>query len=529
MALYVTEVMADSPVGYWGLEDTSGTTAVDSSGNGRNGTYTNSPVLLQPGPKSGAYAVNFDGSNDYVEIADNAAFEFTSGNFSVEAWVKFDSTPTSGELIVGKWVGGGFEWLMYVDASLGIGFSIMSTASPTDWLTAEGAVLSTATWYHVVVTLSGTTLTVYVDGSSYATDSTVTGSRYSSGTTTPVTIGARTGGGSAVDAHIAHVSIYNTALSSGRVSAHYAGTWNEAPTIVITSPADASSTTDDTPDFVFAVTDPDASQTLTVTVEIYSDAGLTTLVQTRTNTTSTPASSAAVTVTATALTRNATYYWRAKVSDGTATSSWTTARSFTLYYSNPTCTITAPADAGSVTTGGPNLTVSWNYAQAESQAQATYRVRLLNDAGSTTYYDSGTISSASTSVAIDLVTQGVPTDTTDIKATVDLTTTGAQTAGTDTNAFDVLWGVVTSTITSPTDGAVTTDSTPTLTWTFSSTRSKTQTHYRVRALITSTGAVHSDSAKTASTSATTYDLPVLTDNTRYTIELTLWNNEGISG
>ncbi len=45
---YETEVVADSPEVYWRLDETSGTTANDSSGNGNDGTYTNSPVLNQP-------------------------------------------------------------------------------------------------------------------------------------------------------------------------------------------------------------------------------------------------------------------------------------------------------------------------------------------------------------------------------------------------------------------------------------------------------------------------------------------------
>src|SRR5262245_46504097 len=36
---YVREVRADDPVGYWRLDELSGTRASDSSGNGKDGTY----------------------------------------------------------------------------------------------------------------------------------------------------------------------------------------------------------------------------------------------------------------------------------------------------------------------------------------------------------------------------------------------------------------------------------------------------------------------------------------------------------
>ena len=42
---YSTLVMSHSPLLYWRLNDASGTTAMDSSGNGRDGAYVNSPEL----------------------------------------------------------------------------------------------------------------------------------------------------------------------------------------------------------------------------------------------------------------------------------------------------------------------------------------------------------------------------------------------------------------------------------------------------------------------------------------------------
>lgn len=308
-------------------------------------------------------------------------------------------------------------------------------------------------------------------------------------------------------------------------------TLNTTPSIAVTSPADASSTTDTTPDFVLAVTDADPGQTLTVTVEIYSDSGLTTLVQTATNTTSTPASAAAVTVTATTLARSVSpYYWRAKVSDSTATSSWTATRTLTVGWDAPTVTIGASTPATTINTGGPDLTVTYTYAQAQSLAQASRRIRVQNAAGSTTYYDSGVIASATTTVTLDAVALGIPTDTTGtaLKVVVDVVAATSAGAGTANKAFDIQWGVVSCTVTAPLDGAVVTDSTPTVDWTFASTRSKAQAHYRVRVLLDGTTTVHSDSGKTAGTDATYTVATPLVDNNVYDVEVTLWNAEGVS-
>lgn len=51
-------VLADSPVGYWKLDDAAGTTAVDSSGNGHNGTYQGTYSLSQPGNAGDAVSLN---------------------------------------------------------------------------------------------------------------------------------------------------------------------------------------------------------------------------------------------------------------------------------------------------------------------------------------------------------------------------------------------------------------------------------------------------------------------------------------
>lgn len=45
---YYDLVMSHSPLGYWRLGETSGTTAADISGNGRNGTYTGTYTLNRP-------------------------------------------------------------------------------------------------------------------------------------------------------------------------------------------------------------------------------------------------------------------------------------------------------------------------------------------------------------------------------------------------------------------------------------------------------------------------------------------------
>ncbi len=84
---YRTTVLADNPVSYWRLGESSGTTAADEQGT-NPGTYVGSPTLGQPGLLTGDpnTAVAFNGSSAKVEVAS------VQTPRTIEAWVKTTST-----------------------------------------------------------------------------------------------------------------------------------------------------------------------------------------------------------------------------------------------------------------------------------------------------------------------------------------------------------------------------------------------------------------------------------------------------
>ena len=76
-------------VSHYKLDEASGTTAVDSTG-ANNGTLTNNPAWTTGKIGNG---LSFDGTNDYVNIANESNFDFERTNsFSASAWVKNNST-----------------------------------------------------------------------------------------------------------------------------------------------------------------------------------------------------------------------------------------------------------------------------------------------------------------------------------------------------------------------------------------------------------------------------------------------------
>jgi hypothetical protein len=162
-------------------------------------------------------------------------------------------------------------------------------------------------------------------------------------------------------------------------------------------------------------------------------------------------------------------------------------------------------------------------------AQATYRVQITNAAGTVTYADSGVLSGTNTSWTYVNWAETQPSDTTGnaLRATVTVTSAdGSSFTATHTVGFDVQWGVVTCTITSPADGAILREPTVTVTWSFASTRGKTQGRFRVR-LRRNDGLVIYDSGWVSGTN-TSWALPVLLqDHSTYLLGVQLKNTEGV--
>ncbi len=93
-ALDVGAMPTDGLVGWWTLDETSGTSAADSSGNGNNGTMIggldagNDSVAGQIGT-----ALDFDGDDD-ISASDDNALDISS-SFSLAAWI-YPDTVSSG-------------------------------------------------------------------------------------------------------------------------------------------------------------------------------------------------------------------------------------------------------------------------------------------------------------------------------------------------------------------------------------------------------------------------------------------------
>lgn len=151
-------------VSYYRFDEGDGTTPQDSKGT-NNGTNNGATIL-----KAGmfGYALDFDGLNDFVDLTDDADFEFGASDFAIEAWIKLDTLPSSDEdyTIFSKFLATGNqrEYKFFVDTAndkLGLTTSNDGTAVTT--VNSNTAFLVDV-WNHVLVNKVGTIATFYLNG-----------------------------------------------------------------------------------------------------------------------------------------------------------------------------------------------------------------------------------------------------------------------------------------------------------------------------------------------------------------------------
>jgi hypothetical protein len=214
-----TAVAQDTPVGWWKLDDTSGTTIVDSSTTADNGSSVNTPTLSVAGAGAGTgTSITFNGTNQYVTIPHNSATD-VGDIFSVEAWVKFSGSGTY-VIVSHGWDNNNAHLvpeLLVVSGVWRLVFPNIQTIG-----VSNGPVINDNAWHHLVATKNAASIHLYQDGADVT--SSPINSTGANGTTKGWTIGARDQNGviqNYFPGSIDEVAIYNHALTQPRVLMHY--------------------------------------------------------------------------------------------------------------------------------------------------------------------------------------------------------------------------------------------------------------------------------------------------------------------
>jgi len=226
---YSNAVAGDGPAGYWRLDETSGVTAADLTGNGP-GTYRNGAVVGGAGLLAAEpirKAVSLDGVNDFVAIASSSNLSPTQ-KVTVESWVKPNKLPAAGSYssLVAK---RGSYYLQLAGPRLEFGLDLPGGRRR---LLAPAEALTVGATAHVVGVYDGATMKLYVNGKEVASSAQ---SGLVAATSNGLQIGAWTPTTEFLSGTLDEVAVYPVALSASRVSAHYnLGTSSSTPSNLLT-------------------------------------------------------------------------------------------------------------------------------------------------------------------------------------------------------------------------------------------------------------------------------------------------------
>jgi len=255
---FAATVTGLDPVGYWRL-DGGGTDEIGGTDATISGAVTGAT-----GPFDGVAttSVQFDGSNDYVEIADASAWQLPNG--AVQLWFNPDDTSGRQGLLgrdaTNQAEDGHFQLYMNGDDLV---FRIQDTATSKSYTVANA--VDAGEWHHVVVSFGSEGVKLFVNGELEVTDAFTGGI---DGNNNPWVVGAMNwsssdGGNdnlnSYFDGRIAEVAIFDQQLSEDQVDGLLsAGEHNAA----FTSAGVLEGALDGTSIGAISATDPEASGAL---------------------------------------------------------------------------------------------------------------------------------------------------------------------------------------------------------------------------------------------------------------------------
>lgn len=211
---YSDVILADGPLGYWRLEESIGSTAVDISGNNLNGVYNSStyvglglPSLIPSNPDDKAILFKNILSSVYRFKADPGA-DWSSGNYSVEFVFKPATVSRQYQSLF-------FRGGLGIEISLQ--YDTLEVYFGDDGYMWMLDAIQNLTSYHVVVSaINGGSL--FVNGSLKASDST---SFFQA--TGEINAGVTPGNSNtSYYGYMDELSVWDYALSQTQIQAHYA-------------------------------------------------------------------------------------------------------------------------------------------------------------------------------------------------------------------------------------------------------------------------------------------------------------------
>lgn len=220
---YTNKVKALSPIAYWPLAESGGTTITDESGNSRNGTYA-AVTLGATGIGDGRTSATFDGATSVGNVF-SASFQgaFGSAEGTVSAWCKVSAA--------GIWTDAAAHRVMRfaVDATNFVTIQKTSANNQLQWQYQAGGTANTRTkattaptdWIHVAITWSKAAdeVKAYYNGVQEGATMNTLGVWVGSLAATTTCIGTSATAPAAVwSGTLAHVAVWASPLSGAQIA-----------------------------------------------------------------------------------------------------------------------------------------------------------------------------------------------------------------------------------------------------------------------------------------------------------------------
>ena len=166
--------LARGLVGCWLFNEGGGNIVYDLSGHGNHGTLGGGTAGYCPAWTIGKFgsALNFDGSDDYVDVGTDESLDVAGGDFTVAVWARWTAATGNARAFLNFGFSGtsnrfllttGFGNSGQDKVSFGYG---RSTTYGANWYYDAGSGLNDGDLHFVVATLFGSTVTIYVDDES---------------------------------------------------------------------------------------------------------------------------------------------------------------------------------------------------------------------------------------------------------------------------------------------------------------------------------------------------------------------------
>ena len=173
------------------------TTTSDSSNKNNTVVFHGNAQLSTAQSKFGGSSLLLDGAGDYLQIANQSYFDFSTNDWTIECWFYLDSSTSETyntllDMGNGSASGAGPYWTAvkndsgtyYIGAAL-------DTTTAGDWDVLNNlaiSALSANTWHHFAISRAGSNFKVFLNGTSVATGTSASAMRDEN---SAVTIGAR--------------------------------------------------------------------------------------------------------------------------------------------------------------------------------------------------------------------------------------------------------------------------------------------------------------------------------------------------